>query len=88
MKKIVKLTESDLVRLVNKVVNEQNRATGWKEEGEGGGIPKMSMEQFFNDPNWGGRSNATGGDYWKVLSGFDGTQLIFGKGGKKVSVKL
>jgi hypothetical protein len=69
------------------LVNEQG-ATGWKEEGEGGKLPVMTMEQFFSDPNWGGRSNVTGGDYWKVQSGFSGTEIIFGKGGKKIRVTL
>jgi len=88
MKKTIKLTENDLVRLVNKVLNEQQRATGWKEEGEGGTIPVMTMQQFFNDNNWGGRGNREGGDSWIVQTGFDSASIIFGKGGKKIRVKV
>lgn len=37
MSKVIRLTENDLVRLVKKIVKEQQRAMGWNEQGEGGG---------------------------------------------------
>jgi len=89
MRKPVRLSESDMVRLVKKVVNEQQRNMGWDEKKEGGDIPVMTMEQFFNDPNWGGGANPmTSGDYWKVIREFSGPSIFFGKQGKKVKVKL
>ena len=103
MKKIIRLTESDMTRLVTKVIKEQQRATGWKEEGEGGNtqratgwkeqgeggkanIPEMTFDQFLIDQNWG--KSTTPGDYFAIQNGFSGAQIIFGKGGKKVKVKL
>jgi hypothetical protein len=67
------------------LVNEQG-ATGWKEEGEGGNIPEMTFDQFLMNQNWG--KSTIPGDYFAIQNGFSGAQIIFGKGGKKVKVKL
>lgn len=86
MKKIVRLTESDMVRLVNKAVNEQTRATGWKEEGEGGYQRPISMDSWIKslgmNPNIGGQS-------WTVNGGFGGLVLTLKySDGKTVKVQI
>jgi hypothetical protein len=80
MKKVVRLTEKDLNRLVNKVIEEQH-VTGWDEKGEGGNTqrgmglkdPELTSGDFLgkvkNSPKKTGTCTFNGTDWIYTIDG-------------------
>lgn len=73
--KIVRLTESDLTRIVRRVIKEQyttgevspKRATGLKDP------EMMTFEQFLSKYS----RDSRGGTMWKIETGFSDSNFVF-----------
>lgn len=86
MARITRITESDLTRLVQRVIKEQtllpNQGMGLKDESE----KTISMEQWLRTLGVNGRAS---GEFWSYSRGFSGGLLTLkSSDGKTVKIKL